>query len=251
MHKSKRQLGYSSENLSSEGMNSRKKPKTNQSNTLLNYFQSNIAKEPKVVLKQASLETFFKVEKIEKIVKSTTKTEESTESSELVELNCKHEVQTKSHFLKKTAQIEIKEEKTIAKNAFDLLGKNESKTKTEIKSEEVEVNETTSASGKYQKTRVCPFYKRIEGTKIVVDAFSYGDIDNCDAYFLSHFHYDHYSGLSKHFKHKLYCSTITANLVKKQIRVDSKHIVPLELNKFQNFYENDDSVQVCLIDANQ
>jgi hypothetical protein len=248
MHKTKRQLGYSSENLSSEAIGSRKKSKTNQSNTLLNYFQSNITKEPKVVFKQASLDTFIKVEKIEKVVKIE-KTEEKNDCSELHKSMCKTEVQIESNLLKKTAQIEIKKEKTVAKNAFELLGKNESK--IEIKSEVVEVNDSTSTSGKNQKSRVCPFYKRIEGTRIVVDAFSYGDIDNCDAYFLSHFHYDHYSGLSKHFKHKLYCSNITANLVKKQIRVDSKYIVSLEMNKYQNVYEHDDSVQVCLIDANQ
>lgn len=90
-----------------------------------------------------------------------------------------------------------------------------------------------------------------QGTKIVVDAFNYGVIDNCDAYFLSHFHYDHYIGLDKNFKQKMYCSRITANLVMKKIRVDSKHIFPLEMNKFLPVYEGNESIQVALIDANQ
>ncbi len=97
----------------------------------------------------------------------------------------------------------------------------------------------------------CPFYKRIEGTQIVVDAFSYGDIENCNAYFLSHYHYDHFVGLTKHFKHKIYCSKVTANLVIKQIKVDKDLVNPLELNKFNNIYQNDDSIQVALLDANQ
>jgi DNA cross-link repair 1A protein len=84
-----------------------------------------------------------------------------------------------------------------------------------------------------------------------VDAFSYGDIEGCDAYFLSHYHYDHFVGLNKHFKNNLYCSKITGNLVTSQIKVDKKYVRVLELNKFTNVYDNEDSIQVCLIDANQ
>ncbi len=100
--------------------------------------------------------------------------------------------------------------------------------------------------------RACPFYKRIESTRICVDAFNYGYISNCDAYFLSHFHYDHFIGLSKHFKQKLFCSQVTANLVISRLKVPKQYINVLEMNgQFLNIYENDSRIQVMLIDANQ
>lgn len=113
-----------------------------------------------------------------------------------------------------------------------------------------QTDEIEQTSSNNKENRKCPFYKRIEGTKIVVDAFSYGEIENANAYFLSHYHYDHFIGLTKHFKQTMYCSQITANLVMKQIRVDKSHIRVLEYNKFLNVYDNDNDIQVCLLDAN-
>lgn len=81
-------------------------------------------------------------------------------------------------------------------------------------------NATIDKNAKYnlrpkKKKTQCPSYKIINGTKLAVDAFRYGDIDDVDHYFLSHFHADHYIGLKKRFNHHLYLSEITGNSIKK------------------------------------
>ncbi|KAI9317354.1 beta-lactamase-like protein, partial [Zopfochytrium polystomum] len=93
----------------------------------------------------------------------------------------------------------------------------------------------------------CPWYKRMPETSFTVDAFSYGSIPGCTAYFLSHFHSDHYGGLTSKFVHgPIFCSKVTANLVKKQLGVDPQYLFPLPLNETVTVQ----GVQVTLIDAN-
>ncbi|KAG2174297.1 hypothetical protein INT43_004320 [Umbelopsis isabellina] len=97
--------------------------------------------------------------------------------------------------------------------------------------------------------RKCPFYKRLPGTTLTVDAFSYGKVEDCTGYFLSHFHSDHYTRLSSNWRHgPIYCSKVTANLVAQQLRVDAEWIRPLPMDVECKIEDSD--VTVTLIDAN-
>lgn len=88
------------------------------------------------------------------------------------------------------------------------------------------------ARGKPAYQRTCPFYKILPGLFICVDAFRYGSVEGCKAYFLSHFHSDHYVGLTSSWCHgPIYCSHVTANLVRQQLRVDPKWVLDLDFDR--------------------
>lgn len=86
-----------------------------------------------------------------------------------------------------------------------------------------------ASRGKPAYTRTCPFYKILPGFNICVDAFRYGAVKGCNAYFLSHFHSDHYIGLTSTWTHgPIYCSKVTANLVRQQLRVAPEYVIPMD-----------------------
>lgn len=107
-----------------------------------------------------------------------------------------------------------------------------------------------ASRGKPSYQRTCPFYKILPGLFICVDAFRYGAVEGCQAYFLSHFHSDHYVGLTSHWSHgPIYCSKVTANLVRQQLRVDPKYVVALEFEKTVEV-PNTKGVKVTMLPAN-
>ncbi|KAI9869114.1 MAG: hypothetical protein M1813_002938 [Trichoglossum hirsutum] len=108
----------------------------------------------------------------------------------------------------------------------------------------------TASRGKPAYRRTCPFYKILPGFFICVDAFRYGAVAGCNAYFLSHFHSDHYIGLTASWCHgPIYCSRATGNLVRQQLRVDPKWVVDVEFEK-KIEVPNTNGVEVTMIDAN-
>lgn len=83
----------------------------------------------------------------------------------------------------------------------------------------------------------------------MVDAFSYGKVSNCDGYFLTHYHSDHYGGLRGSWSHgPIYCSQVTANLVKQELGVNRTCVHPLPMNELYPIPGS--NVTVALIDAN-
>ena len=66
-------------------------------------------------------------------------------------------------------------------------------------------------------TRPLASYKTIAGSRIVVDGFTSQPVAGM-TYFLSHFHSDHYVGLTKQWSVPVYCSEVTARLVARPAR---------------------------------
>ncbi|MCO5548636.1 hypothetical protein L7F22_002095 [Adiantum nelumboides] len=91
-----------------------------------------------------------------------------------------------------------------------------------------------------------PSYKRIPGTQFIVDGFRHAGPWS-QSYFLSHFHSDHYTGLSPLWnKGIIFCSNITARLVVECIKVPRHFVCPLPMGDPVDI----DSCVVTLVDAN-
>jgi hypothetical protein len=84
--------------------------------------------------------------------------------------------------------------------------------------------------GRNRERLPCPGWRIVEGTKFVVDEFKAKPPPGCTGFFLSHFHADHYGGLTKSFSDGLiYCSQATANLVMSKLGVAKSRLCPLPL----------------------
>ena len=98
----------------------------------------------------------------------------------------------------------------------------------------------------------CPAYKKITGTDFVVDGFHYANPALTQNYFLTHFHSDHYGGITRHWDSgTIYCSNPTANLVHSQLGVEWKYLHALPMNRSVSINTfRGISVTVTLVDAN-
>lgn len=111
----------------------------------------------------------------------------------------------------------------------------------------IKTNEGKRGGNKRNDPRPCPFYKWIPNTAFTVDAFSFGQIENCQFYFLSHFHADHYKGLTKKFQGgQIVCSKVTANLVKSKLGISPSMILSASVDETLQL----ESARITLIEAN-
>nr|GME05264.1 DNA ligase 6 isoform X1 [Ipomoea batatas] len=91
-----------------------------------------------------------------------------------------------------------------------------------------------------------PQPKLIPKTRFIVDGFKHAG-DFSISYFLSHFHSDHYTGLSPNWtRGVIYCSSITARLLVEVLQVPAPFVVSLPLSKQVLI----DGCEVFLVDAN-
>ena len=87
-----------------------------------------------------------------------------------------------------------------------------------------------------------PFYKKIQGTNLSVDAFNWGELPGVKYYLLSHFHSDHYIGLSKKWKQRVICSSITKRLVQNKLKVNPDMMTTLDPGETKKYGD-------CLVTA--
>jgi DNA cross-link repair 1A protein len=97
-----------------------------------------------------------------------------------------------------------------------------------------------------KKKKQCPWYKIMKDTSLAVDAFNYGAGPHITHYLLSHFHSDHYVGLSKSWSRKIVCSPITMRLAISKFNIRQDLFLPVEPGEERLVA----GVQLTALDAN-
>ncbi|XP_009505729.2 DNA cross-link repair 1A protein isoform X1 [Phalacrocorax carbo] len=198
--------------------------------------KSSSAKE----LKQMDIGVFFGLKpKVKEESKGETRSNEEKQIPSSVTPNGKRPRQQKRKAERSVEDVEAVTESSSKNGAFgDISSGGQRKWRKKIKE--------LPTTGEGTRKKHCPFYKKIAGTGFTVDAFQYGEIEGCTAYFLTHFHSDHYCGLTKNFMFPIYCNKITGNLVKSKLRVKEQyiHVLPMDTECVVN------GIKVVLLDAN-
>ena len=120
--------------------------------------------------------------------------------------------------------------KRATSSAFTVLMKSHSESKQWATADAVEAANYKGRARSRPEARTAPFYKALEGMPLTVDAFRFGKIEGCRGYFLTHFHSDHYGGMTSNWNHgPIYCSLTTANLCRTHLGVDPKWLRPLPM----------------------
>ncbi|KAG1692860.1 hypothetical protein DVH05_024149 [Phytophthora capsici] len=133
-------------------------------------------------------------------------------------------------------------------NVFDVLMRG-SKTAAVLNARKRPVPFKFTRKAIQRRRLLYPDFKCIQGTNppFIVDGFQYACKENSSIYFLTHFHSDHYGGLSKTFDCGIiYCNEITAKLVVQELGVQSKYVHPVGMNTPVMVAD----VQVTFMDAN-
>ncbi|GAC76834.1 predicted hydrolase involved in interstrand cross-link repair [Moesziomyces antarcticus T-34] len=140
--------------------------------------------------------------------------------------------------------------KRAASSAFTVLMKSHSESKQWATADAVEAANYRGKARTRPDARTAPFYKALEGMPLTVDAFRFGKIEGCRGYFLTHFHSDHYGGMTSNWNHGLiYCSVTTANLCRTHLGVDPQWLRPLPMEVAVPIPDSG-GVQVTCIEAN-
>lgn len=207
--------------------------------TLINYFEK-LSEDYFTVHKQSSLpvqpvQDLSMSQFLEVNLKEEDKSlnESDIKPHEGVQLDC-----VTSHLQTSSSATKILEElmnKVYAPENFDVQQVNLDKQLVAVISGSEDEENIPGESNKATKTKtkkktICPKYKVVEGSLFAVDAFRYGDISFVEHYFLTHFHADHYIGLRKKFRHKIYLSQITAVLVSQFIGVSEDLLNVVHVN---------------------